>query len=219
MNAHADPFDHRAPEFYAELLGRGDELVTLKSLTQRDNNFKGPYQVPSTDIFNSFHDLLTNAYGISDIVRKGTVLSVTPTQGDDKGPIFQVEIAFGDEENPESVRLIKTRRVVSAMGPMFQHRETFWEENLSKQLDASPCRRENHILHSHEIVPFLKELQDNTPKHMKQNPPRILIVGGGITSAQLALSAAKADWCSGVTLIQRSKMKARHFDINNEYMG
>ena len=69
MNAHADPFDHRSLEFYAEYKRRGDELVTLTSLTQRDENFKGPYQVPSTAIFNEFHDLLVKAYGVGDIVR------------------------------------------------------------------------------------------------------------------------------------------------------
>ena len=45
MNAHTDPFDHRSLEYYAEAKGRGDELVTLTSLCQRDNHFKGPYQV------------------------------------------------------------------------------------------------------------------------------------------------------------------------------
>ena len=48
---------------------------------------------------------------------------------------------------------------------------------------------------------------------------RILIVGGGITSAQLALLSAKARWCKQVTLIQQSCMVPRHFDIPNEYMG
>ena len=46
-----------------------------------------------------------------------------------------------------------------------------------------------------------------------------LIVGGGITSAQLALLASKAEWCTGVIFIQRSSMKPRHFDIKNEWMG
>ena len=45
MNAHTDPFDHRSLEYYAEAKGRGNELVTLTTLSQRDKNFKGPYQV------------------------------------------------------------------------------------------------------------------------------------------------------------------------------
>lgn len=45
MNAHTDPFDHRSLECYAEVLGRGADLVTLPLLCQRDQNFMGPYQV------------------------------------------------------------------------------------------------------------------------------------------------------------------------------
>jgi len=60
MNAHTDPFDHRSLEYYAEAKGRGDELVTLTTLNQRDKNFKGPYQVKfSSASFCSFyaHDI------------------------------------------------------------------------------------------------------------------------------------------------------------------
>ena len=32
MNVHADPYDHRSLEYYAEINGRGDELVTLEDL-------------------------------------------------------------------------------------------------------------------------------------------------------------------------------------------
>lgn len=45
MSAHNCPHDHRSLEYYAKMKGRGDELVTLPNLEQRDNSFKGPYQV------------------------------------------------------------------------------------------------------------------------------------------------------------------------------
>ena len=45
MSAHACPYDHRSLEYYAESKGRGDELITLRNLDQRDKTFKGPYQV------------------------------------------------------------------------------------------------------------------------------------------------------------------------------
>ena len=48
---------------------------------------------------------------------------------------------------------------------------------------------------------------------------RILIVVGGITSAQLAFLSAKARWCKEVTLLLRPQLLARHFDIPNKYMG
>ena len=57
--------------------------------------------------------------------------------------------------------------------------------------------------------------------HIKYAPSSIppIIVGGGVTSAQLALLASKASWCEGVTLMTRSTLKPRHFDIENKFMG
>ena len=181
--------------------------------------------MPSTAIFNSFHELLPKAYGIDDAVCTCTVLSVTPTQGHDKGndvsePIFEVKIAYCDQATPGTsaqVKTVKAKRVVCAMGPMFRAKETFWEENLQKQIGPDKNFISERIMHAHEIVPFIKEAQKN--KWNFEQKRKVLIVGGGITSAQLTLAAAKADWCNGATLIQRSRTVPRHFDIPNKYMG
>ena len=50
MSAHTDPYDHRSLEYYAEAVGRGDELVTLPNLCQRDQHFTGPYQVSQINV-------------------------------------------------------------------------------------------------------------------------------------------------------------------------
>ena len=159
--------------------------------------------------------MLSRGYGIQDEVCMGTVLSIRPTPEDDEEdsdePIFEVKIVFGGDF--QVVKTIKSRRVVCAMGPMFRALETAWESSLQQELGTDyPCRR---ILHAHQISPFLKILDE---KKIKLDM-RILIVGGGITSAQLALLSAKARWCKQVTLIQRSRMVPRHFDIPNEHMG
>jgi hypothetical protein len=172
--------------------------------------------VPSTSIFNSFHDLLSRGYGIEDEVCTGTALSIRPTPEDveeDSGePIFEVKIAFGRDSFPV-VKTIKSRRVVCAMGPMFPALETAWETSLEQELGIDYPRR--RILHAHQIFPFIKILDERKIKL----DMRILIVGGGITSAQLALLSAKARWCKEVTLLLRSRLLPRHFDIPNEYMG
>ncbi|KAL7553728.1 hypothetical protein ACHAWF_017045 [Thalassiosira exigua] len=212
FNAHLDPFDHRSLEFYAEYNQRGEELVTLKYLTQRNHEFTGPYQAPTTKLFNDFHQLLTKGYGIDDIVRTGEVLSISPTQSDDSEPIFEVEIAWGKGGTNDHVdtKIVKAKRVVSAMGPVFRDQEFYWEQNLVKKLQSVS----EHILRPHQIVPFLKQSQEESGQGF---PESLLIVGGGITSTQLALSAAKSG--SEVMLIQRSKMLPRHFDIENKWMG
>mmetsp|Transcript_724 Transcript_724/g.1726 ORF Transcript_724/g.1726 Transcript_724/m.1726 type:complete len:631 (-) Transcript_724:2497-4389(-) len=239
MNAHADPYDHRSLEIYAESKGRDEELVPLPSLTQRDSAFHGPYQVPSTRLFNEFHDLLARGYGIDDIVQKGTVQSIGPVQneGADGEPLFRITMnvkhgttSEGSATPPSTATTtVKARRVVCAMGPMFRTGEAFWEAALRKELASNDVSYpSNRILHASEIVPLLREID----KPQKQKQPqlshhcgtelpvrRLLIVGGGITSAQLAIVAAKSTWCHSVKLIQRSKSLSRHFDIENKWMG
>jgi len=70
------------------------------------------------------------------------------------------------------------------------------------------------ILHPYQICPFINSLDE-----LQNDIGRILVVGGGITSAQMALLASKSSWCEGVTLITRSTLKPRHFDIENKFMG
>jgi len=155
--------------------------------------------------------LLSKAYGIEDLVRTGTVVSINPTQEDGKAdePIFEVQIAFGNQQS--IVRTVKTRRVVCSMGPIFRASEPRWLQDLAPQA----CDR---VLHAHQICPHLKQRRevDSSADDMLQ---KILIVGGGLTSAQLALLATESNWCKEVTFIQRSKMNPRHFDIGNEWMG
>uniref|UniRef100_A0A7S4AP57 L-ornithine N(5)-monooxygenase n=1 Tax=Pseudo-nitzschia australis TaxID=44445 RepID=A0A7S4AP57_9STRA len=301
MNAHADPYDHRSLEFYAELKGRGGtELIQLPKLSQRDKDFHGPYQVPSTRLFNDFHDLLAKGYGIEDVVRKGTVHSIDVVRGDDPDrdgdrdddtdgdedePVFRVTIGWdGIDTSTTTTKTIKARRVVCAMGPMFNTGEAFWEASLRKELaEKIVSYPSDRILHPTEIVPFLvnkqkeQELLQRQQKELllqqqeqellqqrkqelllqeqeqeqelillqqeqeqeqqlpqPQSPAtstntstsatesalrRLLIVGGGITSAQLAMLAAKSSWCRSVKLIQRSRALPRHFDVENKWMG
>lgn len=226
--AHADPYDHRALEFYAERTGRADELVTLPYLQQRDSDFKGPYEAPSTSLFADFHDLLAKAYGIDDMVHSAvqveSIVPKPPAGGDGQGPHFEIHVRNIDNrigESPEtpmaSSVAIKAKRVVCAMGPMFQTGEAFWETSLRE----GPNYPSQRLLHGHEIVPWL--LQHNSNENAPpQQPMSLLIVGGGITSIHLTLLAAQessSSWCQSVTLISRSKIKERQFDIDNKWMG
>ena len=260
MNAHADPYDHRTLEYFAELNKRGDELITLQHLSQRDKKFSGPYQVPSTKVFHDFHDLLVEAYGVKDIVEKGFVEEISCRRNkriDDDGtsevdekdePIFQVRystatISNDDDGNSieeKSTRWIKTKRIVCAMGPNFTSTDKpIWLSSLrARTLDTSINQLlDDRILETKDIIPWLRrhhnlhtngkyketnstnDDHDHNRSNNTMKPMRFLIVGGGITSAQLAISATKSSWCQQVTLIQRSCSLSRHFDVKNEWMG
>jgi len=81
----------------------------------------------------------------------------------------------------------------------------FWSRNVDFLFDNN-CRLKA------EYVKVLDE------KKIKLDR-RILIVGGGITSAQLTFLSAKARWCKEVTLLLRPQLLARHFDIPNKWGG
>lgn len=216
MHAHADPFDHRSMEQYAEMYGRSEELITLKELFQRDKKFNGPYQVPSTSLFKDFHDTLIKGYGVKDIVQKGYVESITPIKHkNDDEPIFEVRI----KDINGNMQDMKTKRVVCAMGPNFSTRLASWEASLMQSFQDQNLNYSHKILHANEIVPWLKIKEKYAKRNANTRTLRLMIVGGGITSVQLALLAEKSPWCKHVSLIQRSKTLPRQFDVENEWMG
>ncbi|GFH52606.1 hypothetical protein CTEN210_09082 [Chaetoceros tenuissimus] len=209
INAHADPYDHRSLEYYAEMMKRDGELITLKHLTQRDKDFNGPYQAPSTSVFEDFHELLIDAYGVRNAVQQGFVESIVPIENhyQENEPLFEVIV----KDSQGNSQKMWSKRVVSSMGPNFTSKDSLvWDTFLKDSPIPVP---KECVLRTHEIVPWLQQKQSDGPSK------RVLIVGGGITSAQLALSALKSSWCNGVTLLQRSKSLQRQFDVKNEWMG
>jgi len=209
-SAHSDPYDHRALELFAEMQGREDELIDLPYLLRGkpgSTEYRGPYQAPSTKLFHDYHDHLIKSYNLDELLYKGSVSSISPIKGStEEGPSYELYLGDGS--------VLKSRRVVCALGPMFQTGEVFWETSLRRELgDNFPSDR---LLHAQEIVPWISEKTWTTT-----TPMRLLVVGGGITSAQLALfaSSSRASWCSSVTLVQRSAMLERQFDIESKWMG
>ena len=218
VNAHADPFDHRSLEYFAEVNGRDDELVTLEDLTQRDKSFSGPYQVPTTSLFNDFHDALIKSYGINDVVKKGEVLSITPRK-DPKNDesIFELKICNGEK----GTTTIRSRRCVCALGPAFNPCKFSWEKELENEVGDECEEIKKKILKSSEIIQWLSynNLKDQEENGEGVKDQRLLIVGGGITSVQLVLRALKSSFFKNIFFIQRSQALQRHFDVENKWMG
>lgn len=222
MNAHADPFDHRSLEYYAEVNRRGEELITLKELTQRDDEFRGPYQVPSTKLFHDFHEALVQSYGIKDVVQKGKVLCITPMKDSTNDEnLFEVTIC----DDTKGIVTVRTRRCVCALGPSFSQCEYSWKKALRSQLGENYDQVSRRILRPDDIVQWLlsnskKEDADNNPTESRgRDGKRLLVVGGGITSAQLVLHAIKGPYWKSVFFIQRSQTLLKHFDVENKWMG
>lgn len=226
ISAHCDPYDHRGLEFYAEGKNRNDELVGLDHMPKSNSrwDFHGPYNAPSTSLFNDFHDQLAQSYGIKDVVKEGKVVDVhlrVPSSNEEE-PIFLLSV----KDATGVVSVLRTRRVVCALGPAIpQNIATLalsWEPPLRTRLEEMKVRYCDRVLHGHQIFDWISERENTSIQKKDQNSlqsKRILIVGGGVTSAHLALVAASTDGVSSVTFIQRSPIKERQFDIVSSWMG
>mgnify|MGYP005846387929 CR=1 FL=1 len=225
ISAHCDPYDHRGLEFYAEKYNRRNELVGLNHMHKSNSrwDFHGPFNAPSTSLFNSFHDQLAESYGIEDTVKEGEVVDVQfhAPSANEKEPVFHLSV----KDRAGYVSTWKTRRLVCALGPAtpqsLARQELSWEPPLRTRLEEMKVRYCDRVLHGHQILDWLPK-EENVAIHNKvQNSlqnKRILIVGGGVTSAHLALVAASSG-ASSVTFIQRSPIKERQFDIDSLWMG
>lgn len=222
ISAHADPYDHRSLEFFAANQGSDAELVPLKYLPKLKGrwDFHGPYNAPSTSIFEDFHSHLITAYGIQDMVTPGRVRSIRAIQGDsadDYLGLFELSIVDGPTGRSYTVQ---TRRLVCAMGPAHhRHQPDKLTNHLPSFVSPSQGLPYHRILQPDQIVPFLTKANQNSTE-LRSNQS-ILIVGGGITSAHLSLvlAAKNCSWCKSVTLVQRSKMRERQFDLGTAWMG
>lgn len=226
ISAHCDPYDHRSLEFYAEMKNRNNELVGLDHMPKKNSrwDFHGPYNAPSTSLFNDFHDRLAESYGIKDMVKEGKVVDVqlhAPSATNEKDPIFHLSV----KDVTGAVTILRTRRLVCALGPAVPQNLTeqalSWETPLRTRLVELKVRYCDHILRGDQILDWLSKRENVAIQQKVQSSlqnKRILIVGGGVTSAHLALVAAsRGD--SSVTFIQRSPIKERQFDIDSLWMG
>jgi hypothetical protein len=106
------------------------------------------------------------------------------------------------------------------MGPQISPSEAFWEASLRKDLLQQEIQYPSErILKYNHIISFIKDAQNRVKESDSKKINDLLIVGGGITSAQMALLALRSSWCDKVTLIQRSTARPRHFDLDNKWMG
>ena len=217
ISAHADPFDHRSLEFFAVQTNREDELIPLEHLEKQTGrwDFHGPYNAPSTRLFHDFHTQLITGYGVQDIPTPGNVEII---RCDTISGEFEVYIR---NPNTAQTTTVKTLRVVCAVGPAYRKVEPL----LSRMVSLDPMQQilQTKVLRGNQIIDFLSKYPNSSSTELPLDDNQsILIVGGGVTSAHLALTVAdrgKYPWCKSVVLIQRSKMKERQFDLDTAWMG
>ena len=177
---HPDPFD---PESLRTFIAQQKEVNAMLDIThvmQTQGKKRGKYKIlsrssirnfnvvdrhqfftPSQRIFSAFCDTLVDRYGLDELLEKGPVKDVVPIKTD-KETIFRVQY-----ETDGALNAIYTKKVVMGMG-----------SNIPNVPAWVPWNRNEHqVYHSMDLM--------NSNPMVDLKGQSILVVGGGLTSAQL----------------------------------
>ncbi|KAI9903718.1 hypothetical protein N3K66_000247 [Trichothecium roseum] len=240
---HVDPSDADALLAYAHFVGRDGELLEIRNCVGREiskhkkkkrmagggarqcgnrqtaripinERDKYDYYNPSRSIFRDHCEHVAQRYGLL-----GPGLIHAETLADlDYGFVRGISADDGDGDNRRlfTVTTDKTRRyaraVVLAVGPANAPRIP----DIPSMKPASPGEAPPQACHSMHIKSFPDPLI--TKRVAAGRRTNVLIVGGGLTSVQLAQVAARAG-VTKVWLLLRGRLRVKHFDVGLEWMG
>ncbi|KHJ36274.1 putative fad binding domain protein [Erysiphe necator] len=215
MFFHPDPSDRDGLRAFAYVKGRMNELREIegvvgkelskhlrkqkqrkrsqKEIAYLDERFRDDYFRPSQALFKEYCEDIARRYGISDIVQRSRVNSISFDKNEE---IFTLQTSTGEK---------KSRIVVLAIGSAL---------DPSLPPDCPFCDAHNvaHIM-SAKVHSNLLTNQD-----VKYRTNSVLIVGGGLTSAQVAKVVAD-EGISRIYLILRGKLKTKHFDVDLHWLA
>ncbi|KAI0158652.1 hypothetical protein BJ166DRAFT_308498 [Pestalotiopsis sp. NC0098] len=224
MFFHIDPAERDGLLSYAHMSGRGDELTELRGCVGKemskhkwkkrvkgrrelgdgptvDERDRNDYFVPSTPLFASHCGCIIDRYGLrQDIVRQEKALDIKFDYFDD---VCQNDKVFRIETNKS---VYYSRTAVLAVGP-----------GNDPVVPSYPgIDNPEASTHALKIKDFPS--QPVREKIAEKKTTNILVVGGGLTSAQLADLALRRG-VTRVWLIMRGPLKVKYFDIDLEWVG
>ncbi|OQS05468.1 hypothetical protein THRCLA_20609 [Thraustotheca clavata] len=166
--------------------------------SENDRSFFG---CPSQKLFAQFHTRLAKDYNISSLVEKEKVCTISPIfDSTNKTPSsYKLQC--------ESGQVIMAAKVVVAIGTQNIPRLPQW---------SIPYRNAHRVYHSSDLVAQgLRTVQ----RRYKATKPRVLIVGGGLTSVHLTKQSLQ--WgARHVTLLTRKKnLLVQPYDVPLEWLS
>jgi hypothetical protein len=187
-----------------------------------DERDRKDYYTPGTELFGRHCESVVERYGLSPssgLVRKETVTRIEYDVVSAFSELVDGEDGVGgEEEDARKVFRVETDKgvrfayvVVSAIGPGNAPRIP----PVAGIPSSSPP--------SHEGYSHAMRLARFPPAHLaakivSRSPTNILIIGGGLTSIQIADLAIKRG-VSKVWLLMRGGVKVKYFDIDLDWVG
>jgi hypothetical protein len=196
--------------------GRGKVSQSGPDVDERDRK---DYFVPAADLFERHCESVISRYGLSsDLLRKEAVLDIEY----DHLEAFRYDELDGGNSDEIVDDQKKVFRVTTNKGVWYAH-VVVSAIGAGNAPTIPPVHGLTSFPSSHEAYCHAMQLNKFPPPHVtakiKQGvPTNILIVGGGLTSIQLADLALKRG-VGKVSLLMRGSVKVKYFDIDLDWVG
>ena len=156
--------------------------------------------MPSTKLFADYANMLIDVYEIRGVVTRDHAVSIRRC-----GPhCYEVRTKGG--------RTVKTRRIVCALGPNLQRNGLFWAPATGTYPDKT-------LIHSNDLAAWLCQFSAQTQTSpFLASQTRVLVVGGGITSAHV-IRVLRELGCMDIVLLTRSELRTSQFDLQKSSFG
>ena len=214
--------------------GRLDHWVQLKGLNKRPD-FHGPFDAPSTALFNAHCEQISRRYRLGDSLARGTVTALRPGAGEG-GRWIEVDVALpvanesgterdavaaadeggrGAEAPQRSPRIqtVQAERVVFAGGFAAAPRWPEWALEAKAQAEAAGAPP-GAIAHAHDL--FEAGRAASVASHAGET---VCVIGGALTACHLALAARSRLGYARATLVARREIEIRQFDLDDPWMS
>ncbi|KAM0793763.1 hypothetical protein ACM66B_001181 [Microbotryomycetes sp. NB124-2] len=242
MLFHPSPADNDALVAFARRVGREDELLpiqnvvgaekskherkkrasrsgTTRAINERERQ---DYFRPSSALFRAFiHEELIQRYKLENLVMHGKVTSVSHRQlhiqGQELVDGFHVVVAMPDG----TISILGAAAVVFAVGPsstpslpsVIERALPVSEQRRSVKCGRSWCHSTAFATEGFQFPP-----PGLASKIARGQTTKMLVIGGGLTSAQIADQAIRKG-VSKVILVCRGPLKVKHFDMDLEWVS
>lgn len=221
MFFHPDPQDIDGMTAFAYRNGRQLELKEIKGVVGKElsnhqqkkkRTTRKPVEVnqrvdkdyyrPGTRLFADYCQEIVSRYHLEDKISKQRCKDI---QYDTREKIFTVTT---DKD------VLTCRYVVMACGPIGEINY----DQTRVDFPLGSCHT-SHIFSRNSQIAFPPEKLLNTVSELKVNSKTYIVVGGGLTGAQLCRRLIENDPHCHVHWVLRSKLKIKHFDFDLEWVA
>lgn len=216
-SAHVDPVSWEAlsREIERKSFTQNEPLCRELRHVPRTDSYHGPFIAPSAPQFFNFCKKIIQRYNLESIVEKASAESIAVDSSDSKDRVYTVHLSTGET--------VRAQHVVLALGPQ---REPIWPDALIEFKDFR-TRSRLPLVHSVELLSPCAQHEWTRLLEVKSKSPttRVLVIGGGLTSAHLMLvlhkhfSAQHRAEQVHLTLVARDELRIQAFDIDIPWMG